>query len=265
LNSIIKNSALLLILILSLSCKSTPEKYFEKAREFDDSGDFNRAVLYYERISDLYPDSKLAPESLMRAARISRLYLEKTKSALGFLNAIILNYPDSEYVLSAQKEMADIFMDDLKNYTRAISEYSKLIQMNPPKDMLTDARLRIAKCFEYSGNYEQALIELQGLLDAGNEINPEIKEKVEYEINVLLYITKDLVHAIQGFQEFIKKYPESELIPDAKFYLAGAYADSGEFSKALFFLHEIENSYRNPDAVRTKIQGIEIRMKKVKR
>lgn len=252
-------------LILLPSCKSTPARYFEKAKEFDENGDFSRAVFYYERISDLYPDSKLAPESLMRAAKISRIYLGKIKSALRFLNGIVLNYPDSEYYLPAQKEIADIFMDDLKNYNRAISEYSKLIQMNPPKDMLIDSRLRIARCFEYSGNYEQALIELRGLLDAGTDLNSEIKEKVEYKINVLLYIKKDLNATIKRFEEFIKKYPDSELLPDAKFYLASAYADTGDFSRAIDLLNGIENTYRNPEAVRTKIQGIEVRMKKIKR
>lgn len=250
-------------IILSLSCKSTPATYFEKAKEFDENGDFSRAVLYYERISDLYPDSKLAPESLMRAARISRLYLGKIKSALGFLNAILINYPDSEYYLPAQKEMADIFMDDLKNYDRAVSEYSKLIQMNPHQEMLTDARLRIAKCFEQSGNYDQALIEFNGLLNT--EVETETKIRVEYEINVIRYIKKNLKEAVKGFEEFINKYPQSELIPEAKFYLASAYGDSNEFSRALDLLHEIEDTYRNPEAVKIKISGIEVRMKKIKR
>lgn len=249
--------------MLFLSCKSTPASYFEKAKEFDENGDFSRAVLYYERISDLYPDSKFAPESLMRAARISRLHLGKIKSALGFLNAIVMNYPDSEYYLPAQKEIADIFMDDLKNYDRAVSEYSKLIQMNPPQEMLTDARLRIAKCFEASGNYDQALIEFNGLLNT--EVEAETKIRVEYEINVIHYIKKNLKEAIKGFEEFIKKYPQSELIPEAKFYLASAYADTGEFSRALDLLHEIEGTYRNPEAVKIKINGIEVRMKKIKR
>ncbi len=251
------------LIILSLSCRSTPAKYYEKAKEFDENGDFRRALLYYERVHDLYPESKLAPESLMRAARISRLYLGNIKSALRFLNEIVLNYPDSEYYLPAHKEMADIFMDELKNYNRAVSEYTRLIQMNPPKEMLIDSRLRIAKCFENSGNYDQALIEFNGLLNT--EIEPEKRMRVEYEINVILYIKRDLKAAIKGFEEFLKKYPDSELVPDAKFYLASAYADSGEFTRALDLLHEIEKTYRNPESIKIKIQGIEIRMKKIKR
>ncbi len=154
-------------------------------------------------------------------------------------------------------------MDELKNYNRAVSEYSRLIQMNPPQEMLIDSRLRIAKCFKESGNYDQALIEFNGLLNT--EIEPERRMRVEYELNVTLYIKNNLKAAIRGFEEFLKKYPDTDLVPDAKFYLASAYADSGDFTKALDLLHEIENNYRNPESVRIKIQGIEIRMKKIMR
>lgn len=263
--NIIYISIFTIILIIFTACENTSSKYFEKARTFEEKGDYTRAVLYYEQVYELFPESKEAAESLFRSARINRIYLGKARSAISYLKAIVMNYPDSEYFISAQNEIGDIYMENLKNYNQAISEYSKLIQLNPPPEILTEARLKIAKCFEESGNYEQALIELRSLLNAGTELTQTTRELVEYKLGVLLYIKKELKSSISVLDEFIKKYPESDLVPDAKFYLASAYADSGDFKKALDLLNAIENTYRNSEAVRTKIQGLEIRMKKIKR
>lgn len=233
--------------------------------EFDEKGDFSRAIVYYLRVSEIYPESKFAPESLLRAARINRLYMGKTKEALKYLNEIILNYPNSEYKLQAQKEIADILMEDLKSYDRAINEYYKFIQMNPPREEILDARLRIARCFENQGNYDQALIEYQSLLDvAQNSVTP-MREEVDFKISVIYYLKKETKRAISGFEEFLKKYPASEFKDDAKFYLASAYADLNEYEKALNLLQDIKGTYRNPDAVKAKIEGIEIRSKKIRK
>jgi len=259
-----KTKLISLIIIATLSCTDSPKKYFKKAKEFDENGDYTRAVIYYQRVFELYPDSDLAPESLLRAGKISRIYLMKPRTSLNLLNAIIFNYPNSKFYIQAQKEIADIWMDDLRNYEMAVTEYSKLIQLNPPVEILQDARFRIVRCFEHSGNYDQALIELRGLLNSG-ELQQELKEKAEFELYVILYIKKNLNESIRGFQEFITKYSNSELIPDAKFYLASAYADKNDFQQALAILNEIKDTYRNPEAIQAKVKGIEVRMKKIKR
>ncbi|HEY4717197.1 MAG TPA: tetratricopeptide repeat protein [bacterium] len=256
-------SSVLLLLITILYCADSPSDLYRKAKSFDEDSDYRRAILYYKRVFEDFPRSDYAPDALFRAATISHIFFRDIRDSIRMFKTIVVNYPEYPKAMEAQKQIAGIFMEEVLDFQNAIGEYQKLLQMNPPQDEVPGYLLNIGRCYESVGNYEQAMVEYKNIISKF----PDSKESMnaKFAVNFINYIQKRTSNAIRGFEEFISEYPESELAPDALFYLAGSYEDNDNLHKALEILKGLKGKYRNPGTLRLKIDRLENRLKVRKR
>ena len=103
------------------------------------------------------------------------------RSSITSLNSIIQNYPNSEFSSKAQFQIADIYLNDVKDYPFAIMEFERVISNHPDATLAKKSAFMIA--YIYS-NY----------LD-------------EYSI------------AMGKYKLFLEKYPNDELVPSVEFEL----------------------------------------------
>ena len=105
------------------------------------------------------------------------------RSSITKLKSITQNYPKSVFAPKAQFQIADIYLNDVKDYPFAIQEFESLIKSYPEVDLAKKSAFMIA--YIYS-NY----------LD-------------EYS------------KAMDRYEFFLNKYPNDELVPSVEFELEG--------------------------------------------
>jgi len=105
------------------------------------------------------------------------------RSSITSFKSIIQNYPNSKFSSKAQFQIADIYLNDVKDYPFAITEFETLIGNHPENILAKKSAFMIA--YVYS-NY----------LD-------------KYSM------------AIEKYKLFLDKYPDDELVPSVKFELEG--------------------------------------------
>ena len=105
------------------------------------------------------------------------------RSSITSFKSIIQNYPNSEFSSKAQFQIADIYLNDVKDYPFAIMQFERVISNHPDATLAKKSAFMIA--YVYS-NY----------LD-------------EYSM------------AMKKYKLFLEKYPDDELVPSVKFELEG--------------------------------------------
>ena len=105
------------------------------------------------------------------------------RSSISNFKSIIQNYPKSDFAAKAQFQIADIYLNDVKNYPFAIEEFEILISNYSEDSLAKKSAFMVA--YIYS-NY----------LD-------------EYS------------KAMEKYELFLEKYPNDELVPSVEFELEG--------------------------------------------
>jgi outer membrane protein assembly factor BamD len=237
---------LLVLFIVSCSGKTAikppetfdPERAFVKANEQIEKKDYEAARSTLLEIKNRDKSIKFAP---LAELRIADSYVKEDEPDLAiteyhkFLDA----YPDHQYALYAQYQIAMIYFNKIEDAERgyswaakALEEFEKLKRIyprNPYRDIIA---LRIAQCknvmaeyeflvgqFYYKkGSYNSAIKRFEGLL----KNYPDYRE----EAKVLFYTGMSYKNlgqkneASEYLTRLIDKYPSNKLVSEAKKELA---------------------------------------------
>lgn len=165
------------------------------------------------------------------------------------------------------------------NFEEAEKGYSRLIDESSSSNILSKSLLNRAICYsnldqllQAKNDYERildnhltskqafsAILGLQELKQKGVSINNLDKkiasykaanpydnslESVEFEAAKASYFDLNYSQAIQSLGGFIKEYPKSSFIPEAKYYTGDSYYRIGELNESLEVFNELR-TYRN--------------------
>jgi TolA-binding protein len=156
-----KNIILIIIFLFTYSCSTIkkPQEYWNDAKRFRTEKKLMEAITSYKSLISNYPESDLSPDAQFQIADI---YLNDTKDfeyAIDEFNKVILNYPEFEVAKKSLFMIGYVYNNYLDAYTDAINNYN-LFKNKYPNDELIP-----------SVDYE-----LEGLTKINNSINNLIKE-----------------------------------------------------------------------------------------
>jgi len=173
--------------------KDTPKEQYDWAMRFYEAGDFQRAADEFKRLTEYYPDSDLAPDAQYYAGR-SYEELGKYLFAFRSYQKTIDNYPYTrrmEEILKREYNIANIFQTkdtaklmDLElseSMDRAANMYKKIVDNSPFGEYADKSLYKAAECYRRMRNYKEA---------------------------------------IAAYERIVNDYPESDLVPEAKYQLA---------------------------------------------
>lgn len=86
---------------------NTPEFIFSRAAASYNDGQFEDAILEYQRLIDTYPRDKRVPEAYLRQG-LSLINLGRKQEAKYFLNTLIDKYPNSSEAETAREKLKTI-------------------------------------------------------------------------------------------------------------------------------------------------------------
>ncbi len=248
---------LILVLITFGACSQDPlSNDFERADKLSERGHYEEAAEMFRGIATVNPHSEWAPKALFRSGTINYLYLKHYDDAVEDFAYLIYYYPKNDLAFDAEVDIIDIYMNKLSNYSQAIVELRKLIEAYPSHKHIDEFQYKLAQCFYYMRDFDQARLEYLILLDSYPRT--DLRPQVYYDIASAYFVEGGgkLDKAIEYYSKLIDEYPDSKLVMEARFYSAAALEEKGELDEALKAYEELLPIYPNPRMVALRIEGV---------
>jgi tetratricopeptide (TPR) repeat protein len=238
---------------------AAPQRLFSKGIKFESLGKLAAAEDVYREIYTKYPQAGEASEALLKIARIEQYDRQDEQRALLHYLQLEHDYPSSPLVLPAREAAAQIIKYTLRDYSRAIEFYHRLLEL----DRGTPDRYyyEIADCYFRLKNYPQARIELETLLEHYPD-SPLIAEVLHRRGGILL-LEGQGEKARSSWQRLIDEYPESRFRILAELDLAKQLEEEGAFEAALQRYQQIATEETSP-LLDEKIEHLKQRIAKKK-
>lgn len=206
---------------------------------------FSYSLLTFKRNYDWRTSEKLwraagifYPNNWVILEQIGVEYLIKGKpkeAMREFQKALDLNKND--VLLYLNIAVANCF---LKNYKKSIEQFSKIIEMKPRKEILSQVYYQRAVAYSKIYEYDKALKDLYKVL----EINPYFFD-AKFSISIIYNKMKKKKEAIENLKNLIKEAP---FYTKAYFFISLIYKEMKEYEEAIDYLNKVSRiDPYNPD------------------
>lgn len=187
-----------------------------------------QAKQYFNKLIKEIPESSKADHAYFQMAQID---FEKGNAgqAIKTYHAFLIKYPTSSLVPFALLNQA-VAYDNQGRFELSISNYRQILDRFPRHQTANSALLglqdknangRFDEFDQYLLKYKQA------------NPNSEALENIEFETARTNYYNQKYDQTIDGLEHFIKTYPKSSLIPEARYLIGEAYFRREQFDMSL--------------------------------
>lgn len=240
-----------------VSCAKDPVKDdFDRADKLCEKEHYEEAAEMFRGIAILNPHSDYASKALFRSGTINYLYLKRYEDAVEDFAYLVYYYPEDKLAFESQADIVDIYMNKKNKYGQAIVELRKLIENYPGHDNIDQYQYKLARCYYYMRDFDQARLEYLILLDSYRRTR--LKPEIYFDIANTYFVEGGgkVDKALEYYGKLIDEYPESPLVTEARFYSAAALEEKGDLDEALKAYEELLPIYPNPSMVTLRIEGI---------
>lgn len=244
------------------------------AEKFWTERNYSAAVSEFERVVQKEPKGQLGVQALYRVASTQALFLNKPTEAIQNFRLFIERAPQHKLVWEAQKQIGEILFAKLERYDQSILHYQTLIKTKPDAEEVPEFMFQIAKAHFFLWHFDEALTEFATIIKKFPKT--QWAERASYERGVVYFSRAGQTPAgsddvssegsndackkgIVVFQEFIKKYPKSRLVPEAKFGIASCLEELDQLDAAYAEFESIKTSYPSPKVIAIKLFRIQER------
>lgn len=215
------------------------------------------ALPLLQKIIEDSPDDDRALQAARRGARVAHFEAKAYQQAVNFYKFIILKSDDVIERQNAQKNIAQIYFDDLQDFDQSVTEFERILKFDNPPEEAFRYRLNLAKAYFRLNNAEQALNELDVLLSQKLDVD-ETFDILALKANVMVSNHK-LPEAAQLWEKIIKDFPEQSKKGKVGLNLVVCYEELKQFDKAIEVLEGMRPQYPNPDFLEMRISRLKER------
>jgi TolA-binding protein len=165
--------------------------------------------------------------------------------------------------------LGDILYSKTEQYTLAVLHYKKLLELKPEAHEVPEFTYRIAKSYFFLMQFDEAISAFKEVTER-YKTSP-LAEKAMYEIGVSYFTrgghqsstpsaTMPAAEAYQesmdAFNRFIKRYPMSVYVPEARFGIASCLEELDQLDAAYHQYEAIKSTYPSPQVIEIKLRRI---------
>lgn len=235
---------------------------YQKALTLTFLGKNQEAQVVFDKISSQYPNSRLADDALYQNGSLE-LDKGNYQNAIVIFSKMVREKPKSGLIPQTLSKRA-LAYGNLKNYEAAINDYKVIIQRYGKSPAADDALLGLQESLNSVGRPE----EFTNIVDEYKKNNPEngSVENLEYETAKNLYLTEKYPSAVSAFLKYIRNYPNSSNVFDARYYLGDSYFISNDKTNALKYYNQVIADNRTTFVTKSALRaaGIEVANKNFK-
>jgi TolA-binding protein len=212
---------------------------FKLASIYEETGDYKNAVKYYDNLLSYYNDSPLAGTAHIRIGVCYFKLKEYDSSVLELNNPVLKELPDSVYSESLYLLANSNYR--LKDYADAQKAYMEIIDRYPDAAQIRYTKYGLAWTYFQQKKYNEAYKVFNNL--SGTEDSISVKS-FYWKAESKRYAGQEL-EAFKLYQEFLKKFPGSDLMRGVEYQLGVLYFNAKKFDLAQKYLINAINSSEN--------------------
>ncbi|WP_210488986.1 tetratricopeptide repeat protein [Rufibacter aurantiacus] len=209
--------------------------YFQKAVVYNLTGRRDQAIQSLQALLKSYPKSRYADDAVYQKGIID-FESSNYAPAIASFTTLVDSYSSSTLVPNALQKRGVAYLN-LKRQNEAIADFKRVIDQYPTHEVANSALYSLQEALGATNETEQ----LDTYLAKFKSANPESDalESVEFEAAKSLYFNEKYKQAIPKFEGFLKSYPASASVPNARYFLGDSYLRSGDTASALRSLKEV--------------------------
>jgi TolA-binding protein len=260
---------------LSACGLNSAKKQYVLAETLWTEGNYAASVNEFEKVHTRDPHGKLGLQALFRAATTQAFFLNQPQEAIKKYRLYAEVSSDPETSWEAQLQIGEILFMKLEQYDQAIQHYQTLFKIKPQDKDAPLFLFRIGKSQFFLKQFKEAVETWKQL--AEKYPTSQYAEQASYEMGVAYYTrgeqstdgksagasNQSYHEAIRMFESFVKKYPTSKLIPQAKFGIASCLEELDDLDGAYRAYEALRSSYPSPNVITVKL--VRIRERKAQR
>lgn len=223
------------------ACQSRAEKFFHLAQEKIEQRQFLDAVDLLENSAELEKNNRLWSKTEFEIARILRFEIHDYNKALLVYRELILKSEDASIRLLSQEAIAEIYFENIQDYTTAVKEYLLLESLIKDAEKLEQIRLKIAQCYRYTGSFKTALEYIDVFLGPA-----------KYEKNSFLKLKAQTFASLGKYDEAVKNYHlilanDPKYFADENLYVVVAmtYEEKQDYKAAIVYLAQNKDKIKD--------------------
>ena len=213
---------------IDLKVPETDYAYYQKGLVQTLSDKPDEARKTFDWVITAYPSGRYRDEALFQKAQLDFEKGLYEPAASGFTE--VLNNATDRNLLSYSYLKRALAYSNLKKYPEAEADFKKILNEYGTYKSANSALLGLQEVLTAAGKTD----EFNEYLAKYKTANPDDKslESVEFETAKNLYFDQKYEKAQKGFEEYLQKYPDNALSPEARFWLAETYFRRSDRPKA---------------------------------
>jgi tetratricopeptide (TPR) repeat protein len=220
-------------------CLSSTEIDMKRARAMLAEKKPAEAAALFERVVEKQGNTPDSAAAALEAGKIYQYDLKKFDFAIKSYRTVIARSQDAAIRRDAQAKVAGLLFYDVQDFSAAITEYSKLLNLQHTLPEEIEWRSRIAKAYYYLGNYFQAGIETDRLLKIATGIDEEaVYQAYLLKANILVG-ARDHDQAAKVLDSMMSQFPDRARRDSIPLMLAVAFEEQRNYAKAIEVLSKV--------------------------
>ncbi len=228
-----------------------------RAQRAIDQRNYATALPLLQMLVDHHPEGGRGVEAARTGARAAHLDTKNYPLAVKFYRYLVMKSDSPEERKGAQRAIAHIYYENLQDLDQSVIEFEKLLKLENTPDEAFRYRLYLAKSQLGLNNVEQALTELNVLLENKPPADGVFEIKM-LKANVLV-ANKQLNEATGLWESVLKDFPERSTKDNVAMNLVVVYEELKEFGKAITVLESMRETYPNPKFLDQRIERLKER------
>ncbi|HTR81572.1 MAG TPA: tetratricopeptide repeat protein [Bacteroidota bacterium] len=219
-----------------------------EAKELPDS-----ALQQYDFVMKAFPRSEILPKVYLALGNIY-FYKEKYDDAVKYYR-LIVDKPDAppDVLPYAMSNLIEAYKE-VALYDGALELTRTFIEKYPNDESILDKKVDLGILYQKLGYYDQAILQLQSLLETTNK---DLESEIRYYLGETYYYKGDYQQAILEFLKvpyLITKKTKIDWTPNSYYMSAQSYEKMGKFDQALNMYQQIIDKPGIDPAIKTAAQ-----------
>ena len=199
-----------------------------------------KKVQTMEKFTQLYGKSSYMDKVEYELANTYHSQNQYSK-AISAYQEFIRKYPKSSYVREAHNKLAQAYLNSQET-DKSIATFKKVIEQYPGSQEAKDALANLESIYTEQGRTGEFF---EYIKSKGNiSISPERQDSITYRAAESKYLKGNCEMATNGFNDYIKNFPEGYFIAEARFYRAECAYGRNSFDEALADYENLIQNYR---------------------
>ena len=232
------------------------EALFWKARALYELKNYSEATQTFERLLQLFPNSRQSEAELFIAESIFWNQQNESgfQSAREKYQALLDKHPEEKWAEKCRYGIGWTHFSEAtlskdgstaaKHYQSAIDAWGEVVKNHSTGELADQAQYHIGVAHINLKQYNDAIDAFNQLIAGYSGSNWH--DDARYHIGWSLYKQEKYDEAILAYDEMLKKHSGSQFVPQAVFGIANSYFKQGMFTKSVEYFQRVVNEFPNP-------------------